>query len=177
EPVEERAAGEQDDQEDREQEARDRIAEHDHRRGPGVETRAVLHRLADAERYRDQIGQKRQPEAERDRDRQLLLDELDDADGAEIALAEIEARVIPDHQQQACGRRLVEAELLLQLLDEIRVEPLRAAIFRIDGVAAGADLSRRALREITAARNARAAAGVGARELRNDAFDRATWRE
>ena len=49
------------------------------------------HRLADAERDRDQVGQQRHPEAERDRDRQLLLDQLQHADVAEIALAEIEA--------------------------------------------------------------------------------------
>ena len=112
--VEERAAGEQDDQQDREQEARDRKADDDYRRGPGIELRAVLHRLADAERNRDQIGQQRHPDAERHRDRQLLLDQLQHADIAKIALAEIEAREIPHHQREALRRRLVEAELLFQ---------------------------------------------------------------
>ncbi|MGY3294847.1 hypothetical protein ACVWWP_007914 [Bradyrhizobium sp. LM3.6] len=96
-----------------------------------------LTRLADAERNRDQVGQQCQPDAERDRDRQLLLDQLDHADIAEVALAEIEAGEIPHHQREPLGRRLVEAELHLQLLDEIGIEALRAAIFRVDGIAAG----------------------------------------
>ncbi len=49
-------------------------------------------------------------------------------DVAEIALAEIEAGIVPEHQAEALERRLVEAELLLELCDEFRVEPLRAAI-------------------------------------------------
>ena len=90
--LKERAAGEQDDEQNGEQKARNGVADDDHAGGPDVERRAVLHRLADAERDRDQIAQKRHPDAERDRDRQLLLDELQHADVAEIALAEIEAR-------------------------------------------------------------------------------------
>ena len=176
--VEERAAGEQDDQQDREQESGDRKADDDHRRGPGIEARAVLHRLADAERDRDQVGQKRHPDAERHRDRQLLLDQLDHADVAEIALAEIEAGKIPHHQRKALRRRLVEAELLLELLDEIRIEPLRAAVFRIDGIGGGAGL-RRPRAEIAAggARYARGRAGIRAGELRDDALDRPAGRE
>ena len=69
---------------------------------------------------------------ERHRDRQLLLDQLQHADVAKIALAEIEPREIPQHQREAFRRRLVEAELLFQALDEFRIEPLRAAIFRAD---------------------------------------------
>jgi hypothetical protein len=43
--------------------------------------------------------------------------------------SDIETREIPDHQRETLGRRLVEAELLLKALDEIGIEPLRAAIF------------------------------------------------
>ena len=51
-----------------------------------------------------------------------------DRDVAEIAVAEIEARIVPQHQAEAFERRLVEAELLFQLGDEFGVEALRAAI-------------------------------------------------
>ncbi len=132
EDVPERAAGEQDDQQDREQEPGDGVADDDHRRGPHVEARALLDRLAHAERDRDRVGEQRHPQAERDRHRHLLADQLEHADVAEVALAEIEARVVPQHQAEALQRRLVEAELLLELLDELRVEPLRAAVFRGD---------------------------------------------
>ncbi|MGY3404364.1 hypothetical protein ACVWZV_000477 [Bradyrhizobium sp. GM5.1] len=84
---------------------------------------------------------------------------------------------IPDHQREALRRRLVEAELHFQLLDEIGIEALRAAILRVDGVAAGSQLPRGALRKVAAARNARGPAGVRARELRDHALDRAARRE
>ena len=179
EQIEERAAREQDDEQDREQEARDRIADDDDAGGPGVETRAVHHGLADAERDRDQIGQQRHPDAERHRDRQLLLDQLQHADVAEIALAEIEAGVIPQHQEKALMRRLVEAELLFQALDEFGIEPLRAAIFRGRGVEPLSALRLSARAEIAARRagNARGRAGVGAGQLRDHALDRPARRE
>ena len=176
EDIEERAAGEQDDQQDREQKSRYRESDDDHRRGPGIELRAVLHRLADAERYRDQIGQQRHPDPERHRDRQLLLDQLQHADVAEIALAEIEPRKIPHHQRKAFRRRLVEAELLFQALDEFGIEPLRAAVLRSDGIAGYADLAARA--EIAAAPgNPGSAAGVRAAELRDNPFHRPARRK
>ena len=154
-----------------------RKADDDHRRGPGIELRSVLDRLADAERDRDQIGQQRHPDAERHRDRQLLLDQLQHADVAEIALAEIEAREIPHHQREALRRRLVEAELLFQALDEIGIEPLRAAIFRIDGVGRRADLAARAPKSPPPPEIRDSAAGVGAGELRDHALDRPARRE
>src|SRR5215475_1284149 len=132
--VEERATGEQDDEQDGEQESGDGVPDDDGARGPYVEMRAVLDRLADAERDRDQIGQEREPDAERNRDRQLLLDELENGGVAKIALAEIEARVIPHHDEETLVGRLVEAELLLEALDEFGVEALRAAIFGGHGV-------------------------------------------
>ena len=179
EPVEERAAGKQNDQQDREQEAGNGVADDDHARGPHVEARAVVDRLADAERDRDQIGEQRHPDAERDRHRQLLLDQLQHADVAEIALAEIEADVIPQHDAEALVGRLVEAELLFQLLDEFRIEPLRAAVFRGHRVDARAALRHAAAAEIAAGRagNARGRAGIGAGELGDHLLDRPAGRE
>src|SRR5580700_8073759 len=145
--LEERAAGEQDDEQDREQESGYGIADDDDAGRPRVERRAVAYRFADAERNRDQVAQQRHPDAERDRDRQLLLDELDHGDVAKIALAEIEARVIAEHDEKALIGRLVEAELLFQALDEFRIEPLGAAIFRVD-VALGAGLHAAARAEV-----------------------------
>src|SRR5260370_7658762 len=83
-----------------------------------------MERLADAERDRDQVGQQRQPEAERDRDRHLLLDQGENAHIAEIALAEIEPAVVPQHQGEALIGRLVEAEFLLEAGDEFPTAPL-----------------------------------------------------
>src|SRR5262249_61874007 len=105
--------------------ARDRKSDDDHRRGPGVEARAVGNRLAHTERNRDEVGEYRQPKPERDRDRELFLDQLNHADIAEIALAEIEAGVVPHHQQEGIWRGLVEAELLFQILDQFGIEALR----------------------------------------------------
>src|SRR5580692_5850584 len=169
--LEKRAAGEQDDEQDREQEPGDGIADDDDAGGPGVERRAVAHRLADAERNRDQVAQQRHPDAERYRDRQLLLDELDHGDVAEIALAEIEARIVAEHDEKALISRLVEAELLFQALDEFRIEPLGAAIFRID-VALGAALHAARAEVAGGAGNARGRPGIAAGELRDDALHR-----
>ena len=96
-------------------------------------------------------------------------------DVAEIALAEIEAGIVPEHHAEALERRLVEAELLLQLGDEFRVEALRAAIFRrafaaAVGAAAAAGI---------AAAAADAVAGVAALagQLGDDLLDRPARRE
>ena len=171
----ERAAAEEHDEQHREQEVRDRVAEDDDRRGRRVEARAVAHRLADAERNRDRIGDEGHPQAERDRDRQLLLDELQHRRVAVVALAEIEGRVVARQDPEALPRRLVEAVLLLELLDEFRIEALRAAIARGD-VAAGL---RRAAAPICAApaAEARGRALVGALQLRDRALDRAARHE
>ena len=174
--LQERAAGEQNDEQNGEQESGNGIADDDDAGGPDVERRAVPHRLADAERNRDQIAQQRHPDAERDRDWEFLLDQLDDADVAEIALAEIEARIVPQHQEKALIGRLVEAELLFQALDEGGIEPLRAAIFGVDlhlrgaAGALGAEIT-------TGTGDARGCAGVAAGELRDDALHRAAGRE
>ena len=174
----ERAAGEEHDQQDREEEARDGIADDDDGRGPDVEGGAVPHRLPDAERDRDRVGEQRHPEAEGDRDRQLLLDELQHRDVAEIALAEIEAGIVPDHLEEALVGRLVEAELRFELLDELRVEALRAAIAG-RGVAGTRACAAGALRaEIaSAAGDARGGAGILPLQLRDDALHRAAGRE
>ena len=138
-----------------------------------------LHGLADAERDRDGVGQQRHPEPERDRDRQLLLDQGQDRHVAEIALAEIEPRVVPQHDPEALDGRLVEAELRLQLLDESRIEALRATIF-------GGRLGRTAARLVLPAAGKVAAATAGdprrrrrvvALKLRQHALHRTAGRE
>jgi len=91
---------------------------------------------------------------------------------------EIEARVVPQHQEEALMRRLVEAELLFQALDEFGIKALCTAILRID-FAACAHLSLRARAEVAALRtgDARGGAGVGPRNLRDHALDRPARRE
>src|SRR5690606_24039141 len=64
EPVKEGAAGEKHDQEYAEQEAWNGIADDHDAGGPYVERGAILHRLADAERNGDQVGDDQYPEAE-----------------------------------------------------------------------------------------------------------------
>ena len=127
-----RPAAEQHDQQDGEQETRNRVAEDDQRGGDGVEARAVLDRLSDAERDRDRVGDERHPQPKRDRDRQFFLDQLEHRNVAIVALAEIEGRIVAHQDPEPLPGRLVEAVLLLQLLDEFRIEALRAAIARRD---------------------------------------------
>ena len=77
-------------------------------------------------------------------------------------------------------RRLVEAELLLQALDEFRIEALRAAVFRCHaaGIELAALLAARAeIAALPAARHPRAGAGIGAGEHRDHALDRPARRE
>src|SRR4029077_10847550 len=104
--VEERATGEQDDEQNRKQEARNRVADDDDARSPRVELRAVLDRLADAEGDRVQMGQEREPNGERNGGRQVLACELENGGVAKIALAEIEPRIVPQHQEKALVGRL-----------------------------------------------------------------------
>ncbi len=145
---------------------------------PLVQTSKVepsLHRLADAERDRDQVGEQRDPQAERDRHRHLLEDQVEHRDVAEIAVAEIEAGIVPQHLAEALERRLVEAELLLELGDEFRVETLRAAVFRrafaaTVGAAAAAGIA-------AAAGNAVGGVAALAGQLGDDLLDRAAGRE
>src|SRR5215475_9279823 len=94
-PVEKRPSGEQYDQQNGKQEARYSIADDDDARSPDVKRRAVGDRLLDAERDGNQVGGERHPKPERDGDGQFFLNQVDHADVAEIALAEIKARVIP----------------------------------------------------------------------------------
>ncbi len=118
---------------------------------------------------------------ERDRDRQLLLDELEDGDVAEVALAEIERQIVLHHQEEALVRRLVEAELLLEALDELGVEALGAAVFRGHGI--GGALAELGPRGLAAHAVAAAAAdlladrALGAGELGDDLLDGAARRE
>src|SRR5439155_7839124 len=97
-----------------------------------------------------------------------------------IALAEIKGQKVLQHQEEALVRRLVEAELLLKGLDELRVEALGAAVLRGHRIDLRAALHLAARAEVAAlprARDSRARPGVGARKLRDDALDRPTRRE
>ncbi len=123
-----RPARKEHDQQHREQEGRDGIADDDDGRGPDVEARTVRHRLADAQRNRDQIGDQECPDAERDRHRHLVEHQADHGLVAEIALPEIEHQIVADHLQEPFMQWLVEAELGLKLLDEFRVQSLGTAI-------------------------------------------------
>src|SRR5262249_61946514 len=116
----------------------------------------------------------REPDAERNRDRQFLLDELQNGSVAKVALAEIKTQIIPHHEKEALVGRLVEAELLLQSLDEFGVEALRAAILGAHrvGCAGAARLAARAEIAARGAGDARGRARVGAGELGDDALDR-----
>src|SRR5689334_12770762 len=129
-PVKERAPGEKDDQQNGEEKPGDCVADDNDAGGPDVETGTIAHCFSDTKRNRDQVCQQRHPDPERHRYRQLLLDQLQYADIAEIALSEVKADVIPEHQPKALVGRLVEAELLFELLDEFGIETLRAPVLR-----------------------------------------------
>ena len=100
-------------------------------------------------------------------------------DVAEIALAEIEARIVPDHQQEALPSRLVEAELLLELGDEFRRQPLRAAVLGAERRVGTAGLTAALLAGEIAAAAADPLGGgdVGPLQLRDDALHRTARRE
>src|SRR5207245_10540696 len=122
-------------------------------------------RLGDAERYRDQVDEKEGPQAEADRHRQLLLDQLPDVLVVEEASPEVEARELAEHLHEALVRRLVETVELLDLVDLLRVDALPAAVAgesgrRPGGAAAGF-----------------AAAAFTALELRHHLLDRAAGHE
>src|SRR6185437_10642213 len=122
------AAGEEDDEQNSEHEAGNGVADDDHAARPDIEGAAVFHRFADAERNRNEIGEQRRPEAERDRYRQLLRDKLDHRLTLVEAGAEIEAQIILQHDPETLGRRLVETVDLVELFDDLGIEAARAAI-------------------------------------------------
>jgi hypothetical protein len=128
EPLEEAAAGEQDDEERGDQEARDRVADEHDRTAGEVEAAAVADRLGDAERDGDQVDQQGGPEAERDRDGKPLQDELQHGLAAEEAVAEVEAEVAADHVEEAGERRLVEAEHFADVVDHVGIEAAGASV-------------------------------------------------
>ncbi len=99
-----------------------------------------LHRLADAERDRDDVGDHGRPQAERNRHRHLFQHEVDHADRAEIALPEVEVHVVPDHRQEPFERRLVEPEFALEVGDELGRQPACADVV-VGSAAACRDLS------------------------------------
>src|SRR6185369_10793449 len=172
-PVKERASGEQDDQQNGEEEPGDGVADDNDAGRPDVETGAIAYGLPDTKRNRDQICQQRHPDPERHRYRQLLLDQLQYADIAEIAFSKIKADVIPEHQPKALVGRLVEAKLLFKLLDELGVETLCAPVLRARRIDLRGPLRHAAAAEVASRRagNARRCAGLGSRQLGNHLLD------
>ena len=166
------APGKHHDQHDGKQKAGHRIADNNHRAGPHIEPGSVAHRLGNAQGYGNSIGQQCHPQAQRDRHRHFFDHQVDHRDIAKIALAKVKADVVAQHEEEALERRLVEAELLLQLLDEFRVQPLRAAIFAARAFTAG--LGGIAGAEVAAgfARNARGGRNISAGKLGNHLFHR-----
>src|SRR5690606_476722 len=128
EPVEITATGEQYDQQNRQQEAGNGIADDDQRTGPDIEGRAVADGLAYAQGNGDQIGDQRGPQPQGDGHRHLLDDQVDDAGIAEETVTEIEGEIALDHQPEALVGRLVEAVHALDLGNDVRVQPLGAAV-------------------------------------------------
>src|SRR5262245_58991469 len=76
-------------------------------------------------------------------------------------------------------RRLIEAELLLELLDKLRIETLRAAIFgtTLAEVLAGLPVACAAQAVALAAADARRGGKICARNLGDHAFHRTTGGE
>src|SRR5262249_12410555 len=72
-------------------------------------------------------------------------------------------------QAKPLWRRFIEAELRFEFLDKFRVEPLRATIFRRDGIDLRSALRETAIAKISAGRagNTRRSPSVGAGELGN----------
>ena len=179
EDLQERAAGEQHDQKHGHEKAGNCIANHDHAGSPDVEAGAVADSLADTERNGDRVGDQRHPKPERDGDRHTLRDERQNARVSEIALAEVEAQIVPDHLAEAFIGRLVETELLLEARDEFWVETLRTAIFRRAAahVASGHTLLAAAREVAAAAAEFRRCACVSAGQLGDQPFHGSTRRE
>ena len=167
EPVHVATAGKEHDQQDREDEVGNRVAHDDDAAGPDVEALAIAHRLGDTERDRNQVGEQRGPEPERDRDRQLVEDQIDHAVVAEEARPEVEAHVLAHHVEKALERRLVEAVFLLQPLDQFGVEAARAAVLARVGALRDVELALRPHLAGAGAGDARRGTHGAAGELRD----------
>ena len=127
--VEEAAAGEQHDQQDGEQEARQGIADQHRRRWSP--RRSGCRR---APPWRCREGWRRYTPAAWTTDRarcdtgSFCRISCSTRLVAKEAAAEVEAQIAADHVDEAGQRRLVEAEHLLDVGDDVRVEAARAAI-------------------------------------------------
>jgi hypothetical protein len=174
EPLGEGAAGEEDHEQQREEEAGDGVADDDGAAGPDVERRAVARRLGDAERDGDEIDEQRRPEPERDRHRQLLEQEAEDRTVPVEAGPEVEDRVVPHHDQEPLPGRLVEPELPLQLPDQVGIDAPRGA--RVRRLAARRHPAARARLADAGAAHARRGLGGVAAKPRDHEIDRAARR-
>ena len=175
-PVEEAPSREQHDEQDREEEPGDRVADDDRGARPHVEGGAVAYRLGDPEGDRDEVHEEGGPQPEGDRHVHLVHDEEDHRPVAEVALPEVEAQVVPHHGEEALDGRAVEAVHPLDLAHELRVEPTRATV-------PGRDVRSRAPDRLPSAgardprRHVHAPAGVGLADLREELLHRAAGRD
>ena len=97
EPLEVGAAREEDDQQQAEQEAGNGKTDDDGGAAPHIEAAAVLHCLADAQRYGYQIGDHGAPQTERNGHRQTLQDQFGHRAVTVIGFTKIAGEVILDH--------------------------------------------------------------------------------
>ncbi|MNN20306.1 hypothetical protein D3C81_1335790 [compost metagenome] len=136
-PVQRGTASKQHDQQQGEQERRQGIANDDQAAAPGIERRAVAHRLADPQRNRHQVGDQRGPEAERQGHRHLLQDQVGNLGAAKEAGTEVQPGILAEHQPQAFRRGLVEAVLALDVFQQLGVQAAAGARAGVQGFGAG----------------------------------------
>ncbi len=106
----------------------DCIGGDDHAAGPGVKTRAIAQRLANAHGDGNHIGDQGRPEPERDRHRHFFKHQLGHINLAKIALAKVKLQVVDQHLAKTFQRRLIQAKLFFQLLNELRRQALTTSI-------------------------------------------------
>ena len=132
-PVEVGAAGEEDDEQHGEEEAGDRIGGEHQGGRPHVEALAVAHGLGDAQGNRNAVDEEQRPQPEGNGNGQRVQHQIHHRAVLEVAVAEVEPQVVPHHQRETLVGWPVEAELLLQAGDELRIESLAAGVAGLRG--------------------------------------------
>ena len=89
---------------------------------------AIAHGFRYPKGYRHEIHDQCCPQAQGDGHGHLVQHDVDHRLVAEEAVSEVEHGVVLQHLEEAHVHRFVEAEALLELLDELRVQPLGAAV-------------------------------------------------
>ncbi|MNY41182.1 hypothetical protein D3C86_1759720 [compost metagenome] len=83
---------------------------------------AVMHRLADAQGDRHQVGDQGRPQSQGNGHRHLFQDQVGHRGAAKEAFAKVQAGIALEHQPQALHGGLVETVLFLDVLDQLRVQ-------------------------------------------------------